>query len=458
MSFSKIATGLVLFTASAHAASYTLQKDYMKDEFWNNWDFQTMADPTNGTVQYVDQATAASTSMGRDPLINRNANGSYYMGADHNTTTTNGRPSLRLQSKDSYNSGLFVLDLSHMPGGECASWPAFWLLGYKNGQQWPAGGEVDIIEGVNNQNGNDMTLHTNPGCSLKNNGGFSGQMQLSKMDCGAGGGHEGCQIADQQGGGSANGTNPSFGAGFNAAGGGVYATEWLPNGFAIWFVPRSDRQRLKQIKSDTPDPSTWGKPLALFNFQPGCTMSSNFVDMKMIFDLTFCGDWAGSTDQPGYGWLANNCNAKGSCPNFVNSQPHNFDKAFWTINSLKVFQSGAGNSTGNSTEPSVAPSPMAASSAPEPSSTLPPSSTVYSTTFTTVNMFSPAPEPSTADWSEGANGAVQAAATKKARHLGQHGHQHDHLHDHLHLHQHQREHGQWHDHDHDHEGHPWDHE
>ena len=158
MSFSKIVTSLALFTASTHA-TYTLQDDYMKSgDFWSLWDFETATDPTNGTVLYVDQATAASTSMNRDPLISKNANGSYYMGADHNTTTSGGRPSVRIQSQASYNSGLFVLDLAHMPGGECASWPAFWLLGYP--AEWPAAGEVDIIEGVNGQTGNDMTLHT----------------------------------------------------------------------------------------------------------------------------------------------------------------------------------------------------------------------------------------------------------------------------------------------------------
>ena len=158
MSFSKIAASLVLFTASANAA-YTLQHDYMKNgDFWSSWDFEAVADPTDGAVQYVDQATASSTSMNRDPLICTYANGSYYMGADHNTTTSGGRPSVRIQSKQAYNSGLFILDLSHMPGGECASWPAFWLLGYP--AEWPAAGEVDIIEGVNNQIGNDMTLHT----------------------------------------------------------------------------------------------------------------------------------------------------------------------------------------------------------------------------------------------------------------------------------------------------------
>lgn len=35
------------------------------------------------------------------------------------------------------------MDSVHMPTG-CATWPAFW----SNGPNWPAGGEIDIVEGV----------------------------------------------------------------------------------------------------------------------------------------------------------------------------------------------------------------------------------------------------------------------------------------------------------------------
>lgn len=34
---------------------------------------------------------------------------------------------------------------------------------------WPAGGEIDILEGVNNVAGNTYTLHTTNGCQVTNN-------------------------------------------------------------------------------------------------------------------------------------------------------------------------------------------------------------------------------------------------------------------------------------------------
>jgi hypothetical protein len=55
-----------------------------------------------------------------------------------------GRSSVRISSKKSWGTGsLVVVDLAHVPGGQCGTWPAMWLLG----PNWPWGGEIDIIEG-----------------------------------------------------------------------------------------------------------------------------------------------------------------------------------------------------------------------------------------------------------------------------------------------------------------------
>lgn len=139
-------------------AGYTLAQggNYTQSTstFFEQWQFFTEADPTAGTVNYIDQTAAQAAGM-----INTNGN-QIYMGVDATTTTTSGRNSVRLTSTASYNTGLFILDLEHMPGGICGTWPAFWLVG----PNWPNDGEIDIIEGVNNQVGNDMTLHTGKLC------------------------------------------------------------------------------------------------------------------------------------------------------------------------------------------------------------------------------------------------------------------------------------------------------
>lgn len=77
------------------------------------------SDPTHGYVTYVDQPTAAS-----DSLISSN-NNQVYIGVDStNVASGTGRKSIRITSNKSYDHGLFILDLAHMPGGTCGTWPA----------------------------------------------------------------------------------------------------------------------------------------------------------------------------------------------------------------------------------------------------------------------------------------------------------------------------------------------
>lgn len=76
-------------------------------------------DPTHGYVNYVDQGTA----QGQGLIGQRD--GKIYIGVDHtNIASGRGRNSIRLESKNRYTRGLVLLDLQHMPGGQCGSWPA----------------------------------------------------------------------------------------------------------------------------------------------------------------------------------------------------------------------------------------------------------------------------------------------------------------------------------------------
>lgn len=107
-------------------AGYSLTDTYERDNFFDAFTPFTEADPTAGFVQYVDYAAAMQNKM-------IGAVGNYgnatYMGVDYNSTSDTGRQSVRITSKKSYNKGLFVADIAHMPGGICGVWPAFWLVG-----------------------------------------------------------------------------------------------------------------------------------------------------------------------------------------------------------------------------------------------------------------------------------------------------------------------------------------
>lgn len=57
-----------------------------------------------------------------------------------------------------------------MPQG-CATWPAAWETLESD---WPASGEVDVVEGVNDGAPNQSTLHTSGGCTIPGSGAMSG--------------------------------------------------------------------------------------------------------------------------------------------------------------------------------------------------------------------------------------------------------------------------------------------
>ena len=111
---------LALGVAKTAVAGYSLADDFSGGNFFNNFDFFTGHDPTNGFVNYVDAGTAQSSG-----LINTN-NNQVYMGVDHDNQAPNGRSSVRVSSKKSYNHMLVVLDLAHMPYG-CGTWPALYV-------------------------------------------------------------------------------------------------------------------------------------------------------------------------------------------------------------------------------------------------------------------------------------------------------------------------------------------
>ncbi|KAL9623995.1 MAG: hypothetical protein Q9160_001748 [Pyrenula sp. 1 TL-2023] len=233
------------------------------------------------------------------------------------------------------------------------------------GPSWPTNGEIDIIEGVNRQSQNDMTLHSSSGCSITNSG--SGTLVTPNCDVNAANQatNAGCQVA-------ASSSAASYGTGFNSAGGGVYATEWTSDGISIYFFPRGSIP--SDIAGGNPNPSSWGTPAA--NFE-GCDFDSHFRDLQIVFDTTLCGDWAGAV------WGQDStCTAKAStCQDYVANHPGDFKDAYWSVNSLKVYSNtgssaNAANLIASSSASSIAqsvPASAPASSAsvavPNPSTT-----------------------------------------------------------------------------------------
>lgn len=259
-------------------------------------------DPSLGYVNYIDHDSAVEKG-----LFNTD-NGVVTFGADHNSIATGrGRSGLRLVTNKSYNHALVVADILHAPGSVCGSWNAFRLIG----PNWPMDGEIDIIEGINSNTKNMVTLHTNQGCTL------------SGADCST---TIGCTQTMEE--------VTSYGDGFNANGGGVYAMEWTSDHINVWFWPRGSEP---SDLSDFADPVGWGTPAASFiggEKAATCEIDSHFRDQKIIFDSTFCGAWAGPQ------FLVDPaCSAfSSSCVDFVQNNPSAFGETYWAVNSVKVYK------------------------------------------------------------------------------------------------------------------------
>jgi len=297
---------LILALSIATTYSYTIHARYAGATFFDAFNFYTQGDPTHGAVDYVSQATAQADGY----IAVRNT--AVYIGCDtKNKVTGRGRGSVRVSTKEIFNGGLFVMDLAHMPTG-CGTWPAWWLVG----PNWPSGGEIDIIEGVNKLTVDQSTLHTNTGCVMtsENSSLFTGKW--ASKNCL---GNNGCGIV-----GSAN----SYGAPFNAAGGGVYVCEWTDTFIRMFFFPRTNIPA--DLNGGSPNPSNWGLPFAHFTLGAECP-ASHFKDHTMVINLTFCGDWSGAV-------FGGQCPGMGACNDYVKNNPQAFMEAYWLLNYVSVFK------------------------------------------------------------------------------------------------------------------------
>lgn len=307
--------GTILLASKAAQAKYQLDTTYDTTNFFDQFDFFTQPDPTKGFVEYVDGQTANKEGLAGY------SKGGIYMGVDYKTVNpANGRKSVRVTSKKAFTRGLFIADILHMPGSICGSWPAYWMFG----PNWPGSGEIDIIEGVNAQTKNAVTLHTSPGCTVSNTGTMS-TTKFASANCGAAGDSAGCgqQTADNQ----------NYGDGFNTIGGGVYALQWTSEQISVWFFPRSKIPQ--DINSQNPTPQNWGQPVARFVGGDSCSIDKNFANHNIVFDITFCGTWAGNANVWG---SDKECSALApTCQQYVSNNPQAFADAHWVIKSINVY-------------------------------------------------------------------------------------------------------------------------
>lgn len=297
---------------------YILEDQYRGAGFTQGFVFEDKNDPTHGRVNYVDMDTAFARNLSYF------THQKFFMRADSTHVVApgaRGRDSVRIISRRAYRNSVLILDVAHMPEG-CATWPAYWTLSKKG--PWPKGGEIDIIEGVNNAAANLASLHTSPGCAMNPTRPMTGN--TTSTDCDT-------RVNHNQGCGVSFTTPASYGQRFNLAGGGWYAMERDAHcAIKVWFWGRNDPNVPLDVQFGTPavrPDVRWGTPDAVF-LPDQCDLAAHFDAHQIVFDLTFCGDYAGAL----YGAMG----CPGECKDYVDNNPSAFTEAYWEINSLRVYK------------------------------------------------------------------------------------------------------------------------
>lgn len=182
--------------------TYTISERMNGSSFFDHFDYYSETDPANGLVTYLSESSATWSNL------TYASDSSAILRVDSTSTGTTNRNSVRITSKNQWDTGLFVFDILHAPYG-CATWPAVWLSDPNN---WPEHGEIDVIEAVEQGNkGNQMTLHTSEGCTMKTKREETGTV-VGTNCWNSTNDNEGCGV---------KGNTSTYGAKLNEAGGGV---------------------------------------------------------------------------------------------------------------------------------------------------------------------------------------------------------------------------------------------
>ncbi|KAI6026144.1 glycoside hydrolase family 16 protein [Pisolithus microcarpus] len=282
--------------------------------------YSVTSDGAHDNSNYVTESTAQA-----DGLVSVSGN-QVTLRADSTTVLSSsgpGRNSFRLQSNAQYTTHVAVFDIAHMPQG-CGTWPAISEVG----ANWPNEGEVDIVEGVDNQSPNLSSLHTSAIMSAGQQ--ISDNILHNSTSTGTN-----CDVYETNNSGCGVQTNDinSFGPDFNGIGGGWYAIERTSTFIKIYFWERgsSSVPNDVQYSGTSVNTSNWGIPAASFP-DTDCNFSTHFGPHNIIINLTFCGDWAGNSAV----YSASGCPS--DCVDYVNQNPSAFVDAYFTFNSLNIYE------------------------------------------------------------------------------------------------------------------------
>ncbi|KIO33592.1 glycoside hydrolase family 16 protein, partial [Tulasnella calospora MUT 4182] len=199
-----------------------------------------------------------------------------------------GRDTVRIPSKKQYLYGITILDVHHMPTG-CGTWPVFRTNLHDNTN----GGEVEIIEGINDGGPNASVLHTSSdhACTQSDSNMDNRSILVSEKCAFAVG--DGCRVNHD--------ADISYGPQLDAVGEGCYGIEHTSQ-FANFFLGARDDENVPEEVKDTAtmkesqkvNPDAWRQPRANFVSSNTYDVDAAIKPQNIVINLVFRGDWAGN--------------------------------------------------------------------------------------------------------------------------------------------------------------------
>ncbi|KAF7974858.1 hypothetical protein HWV62_11101 [Athelia sp. TMB] len=384
------------------ALAYELVQDYSGQTFFEGWDWygnlprlvflarNSRTHTDAGDVWWLNETQATSQGLA---YINSANNAIIKVDNTSNVAFNQKRNTVRITSQATYDIGsLWMIDLVSPP----AAAPATLTEAFSStsrmvavsgrlsvgtfGPNWPedgaqtplmtgvgtnaCAGEIDIIEGVNVMDNNQMArkssplpsspsppntpptlVHTTPGCFHPSTPTYESGV-LGGTDCSTA---AGCFVTEAQ--------PNSYLSGFAAAGGGVWATQFDAAGIFIWFWSRANvpASITAAPSNGSLDISAWGAPSAAWP-AGACNISEFFTAQNLVLDITLCGDWAGIG--PVYNATCGSSGPTGLCynDNVVGPGSPRYDEAYFEISYVRAYTTPVPSPT--------APATGSASSAP----------------------------------------------------------------------------------------------
>jgi len=256
-------------------AAYSLDWKAEGTSFFSGFNFMT-EDANHGSAHYLDAGRAVQEGVAQAYPTH-----AVLRAGRADPQYRYKRYTAKIGTQKSWSYFLAAMRFSHVPYG-CGVWPAFFTLA--PGAPWPDGGEVDILEYVNDDV-SKTSLHTGHACrldpNLVNRYGYMPDRNRMNYDCRTRyPQHLGCAPNKWMRSGQQWAHNP-----------GVVALERTAEFLKIFFIPEGSIPG--DLIGDAPRPDTWDRFIvSYYPFSANGCPPSVMAAQQLVLNIGFCGDWA----------------------------------------------------------------------------------------------------------------------------------------------------------------------